>query len=374
VNSTETVTDDITSLVLRWAGRVVLVVAIAGSVWWARTGADEYTGPPKSREEALARALGSSENVSASDRYVDGFWRRQDMVAPGFRSMRVVHELLLVNEVVEGPRWHLPGGCCYIDPAQLADPVIGAGALPAVFAEPERAGYRFEFIGRNATVAYQTTVTPYQSYVYIAWPQADGVGPYVFALHSDDKQVHYTTEWRVPSLLDPAVTDGVTPGESASADAQKPGLMSRLSAWGTRLRRRFWTSGNNVARAEERAIDDMRAFADAQNAFFLMLGARGYASVEALHNPGMLEGVPDMPALVGEDFTQVERDGYRYTFVGERLTEGGQPRLFQDFSYVAVPIGSGPPGRRSFAIHPDSVVRVRADGTAASLIDPPLGR
>lgn len=355
--------DDATALPLRLAVRALLVVAIAAGIWWARTGADEYTASPTSRQ----RLAGSSENVTATERYVDSFWQRQRMLAPEFRSMRVVHELMLVGEAAEGPRGWISSG--YIDPAQLADPVIGAGALPAVFAETERAGYRFEFIGRSPSVSYQTAVTPYTSFTYIAWPEADGVPPYVFALHSDDHQVHYTTEWRVPSLLDPMVTEGATGNGSESPEVTRPGLLSGVSAWGARLRRRFWTSGRNVARAEARAIDDLRRFAAAQNALFLMLGARGYASVEALVNPGILEGVPDMPSLVDEDFTQVERDGYRYTFTGERLTQGGEPRLYQDYHYVAEPVGDGPPGRRSFAIYPDNVVRARADGIAPSASD-----
>ena len=43
-----------------------------------------------------------------------------------------------------------------------------------------------------------------------------------FALYSEDSQVHYTTEARVPTMLDPVVTDGAVPVESdVSVEAPK---------------------------------------------------------------------------------------------------------------------------------------------------------
>jgi hypothetical protein len=366
------VSDEVNALPLRWVVRVLFVVALVGSVWWARTGADEYTAPPKSPEEAIQRVLGSSENFTAFQRYVDGFWQRESLLAPEFRSIRVVHELMLVSAATESP-WGVGSGGGYIDPALMGTPEIGQGALPEVFAESPRGGYRFDFVGRDPSVSYETSVTPYRSFVYVAWPESEAVGPYTFALHSTDRKIHYTTEDRVPSTLDPTVTDGMPlDGDESVKDGHKPGLMGRVSAWGTRMRRRFLTSGSDVAAAEARAVNDLRAFAAAEDALFLMLGARGFSSVQALNNPGVLEGVPAMAPLLDEDFTEHERDGYRYTFTGERLTEGGQPRLYRDYSYVAVPVGDNPAGRRSFAIYPDGVIRVRTDRTPPLLIDPPL--
>jgi len=52
--------------------------------------------------------------------------------------------------------------------------------------------------------------------------------------------------------------------------------------------------------------------------------------------------------------------------VEELRIDSGNPHV------VAVPVGDGPPGRGGFAIYPDEVVRVRADGNAPLLIDPPL--
>jgi hypothetical protein len=367
------VSEDVKTPPLRWAVGALFVLALLASVWWARTGADEYTGPPKSREEAVARVLGSSENFTAFQRYVDGYWHRASLIAPQFRSMRVVHELLLVSEVYDGPHGQRLGDGGYIDPAQMGDPTIGEGALPEVFAESSRGGYRFDFIGRDASIGYEASVTPYKSFVYVAWPESDAVGQYTFALHSSDKKIHYTTEDRVPGTLDPTVTDGMPlDGDASVADVKSPGIMSRVSAWGARLRRRFFTSGSDVAAAEARVVNDLRTFAAAQDTLFLMLGARGFASIEALNNPGTLEGVPDLAPLLDEEFLEYERDGYRYTFTGERLTEGGEPRLYRDYSYVALPNGDSPAGRRSFAIYPDGVIRVRTDGNPPLLIDPPL--
>lgn len=366
--STTTVSDEAKALALRWGVKFLLVVGFAASVWWARTGADEYTGPAKPPRP--------TENFSASSTYVSSFAQRENMLAPGFRAMRVVHELLIISDLYAGPRGQRLGGG-YIDPAVMAEPTVGEGRLPDVFAESPRAGYHFEFIGSDPTIHYETAVIPYRSFVYIASPESDAVSQYTFALYSEDSQVHYTTEARVPTMLDPAVTDGAAPVESeapAEVTTKKPGLLSRMSAWGARLRRRFSTSGNDVARAEARAIDDLRTFAAAQNTFFLMLGARGYASVEALIDPGSLEGVPDMTPFVDQEFIEQERDGYRYTFTGERLTNAGQPWVYRDYSYVALPVGLGTPDRRSFAIYSDNVVRVRTDGTAPLLIDPPVNR
>jgi hypothetical protein len=302
---------------------------------------------------------------------VDGFRQRESLLAPEFRSMRVVHELLLVSEATRIPWGAGPAG--YIDPALMAQPEIGQGALPDVFAESPRGGYRFDFIGRDPAISYESSVTPYRSFVYIAWPESEAVGQYTFALHSADRRIHYTSENRIPSTLDPTVTDGMPlDGDESVKAATKPGVMSRLAAWATRLQRRFSSSGNDVAGAEARAVGDLRAFAVAQDTLFMMLGARGFASVEALNNPGLLRGVPEIAPLIDADFTESDRDGYRYTFTGERLTQGGQPRLYRDYSFVAVPIGDGPAGRRSFAVYPDGVVRVRSDGKIPLLIDPPL--
>ena len=359
--------DEAKALAVRWGVKVLLVVAFAASIWWARTGADSYTGPAKPPR---------TESVAASGTYVSRFAERENMLAPQFRSMRVVHELLMISDLYASPggqRLGDSGG--YIDPGFMADPTIGAGKLPDVFMESPRAGYNFEFLGSDPTIRYQTEIIPYRSFVYLASPESEAVSPYTFALYSQDSQVHYTTEARMPTMLDPVVTDGAAPvdsGVSAEATPKKPGLLSRMMAWAARFRQSFSTSGNDAARAEERAINDLRTFAAAQNTFFLMLGARGYASVEALIDPGSLEGVPDMTPFVDEQFSEQERDGYRYTFNGERLTNAGQPWVYRDYSYVALPIGNRPPDRRSFAIYPDNVVRVRTDGNPPLLIDPPL--
>ena len=46
--------------------------------------------------------------------------------------------------------------------------------------------------------------------------------------------------------------------------------------------------------------------------------------------------------------------------------------MYRDYSYVAIPVGESLAARRSFAIYPDGVVRVRTDGNPPLLIDPPL--
>jgi hypothetical protein len=310
--------------------------------------------------------------------------KRERAVRPEFRKMRVIHEMLMVADAVDAAR----GREGYMDPASLTsgDRFFGRG-LTKEFAEPVRGGYVFEFIGKESPSTFHETpddceprqerAPRYTSYVYVARPESEATGPYTFALYSETARIHYTKDGRIPTTIDPSVSDGVSAldedPEPASSGSNS-GILSRLWAGLTRFRSRTSSSGSDVARGEDRAIEDLRAFAAAQDVFFVKLGTRGYGSVEALTNPGSLEGVPDIPPFLDRDFAREVRDGYRFTFAGEQDTEGGYPQFYRDYRYVAVPVGDSPAGRRSFAVYDDRVVRYRTDGTAPLKIDPVVGR
>ena len=331
----------------------------------------------------MARVFGPGENVEAYSKDASAASQRQHLVAPEFRGLRVIHEMLMVADAEENSRG--PQG--YPDPVTMSggERLFGHG-LPKEFGETSRGGYRFDFIGKEAASVFhevddesenRAPIPRYVSYVYVATPESDATGPYTFALHSEDGLIHYTKDGRTPSVLDPSVSDGVdyaSEGTSAPASAPgRPGLLSRL--WGgiTGLQHRIGGSGTDAGSdSEERVINDLRAFASAEELFFNTFGARGYGSVEALTNPGSLEGVPESAPFVSQAFTHDVRYGYRFTFVGEQETEGGQPRLYRNYGYVAIPVGDGPASRRSFAVYDDNVVRARTDSAPPTEIDPAL--
>jgi hypothetical protein len=130
-----------------------------------------------------------------------------------------------------------------------------------------------------------------------------------------------------------------------------------------------------MAYHEERAIGDLRRFAVAEEAFFATVAGQGYASPEVLSDPAMLEGAPPIGPFLERSFTQRVREGYQFTFTGvDPIGASGQAVLFRDYSYVAVPVGNGLAGRRSFGLFSDGVVRVRGDGSPPEKSDRMLGQ
>jgi hypothetical protein len=115
-------------------------------------------------------------------------------------------------------------------------------------------------------------------------------------------------------------------------------------------------------------------FSTAEQAFQATLGGRGYGSPQVLSDPSLLPGRPPIQSFVDRSFTQDVREGYQFSFIGQNPSDGrGAAQLYADYMYVAVPVGNGPAGRRSFAVSSDGVIRFRADGVAPQKDDQILG-
>jgi hypothetical protein len=73
--------------------------------------------------------------------------------------------------------------------------------------------------------------------------------------------------------------------------------------------------------------------------------------------------MPPIQSFVDRSFTQDAGAGYQFSFIGQNPSDGkGATQLYADYMYVAVPVGNGPAGRRSFAVSSDGVIRFRTDG------------
>jgi hypothetical protein len=96
----------------------------------------------------------------------------------------------------------------------LADPQTFAALnmsplLRAVFAQQERHGYTFEFIGEGKTLlegALQPLGAVYTSFVYVAHPQASTAGARTFALFPDGR-IFWTNAHRPPTRDDSEIAD-----------------------------------------------------------------------------------------------------------------------------------------------------------------------
>jgi hypothetical protein len=302
-------------------------------------------------------------------------------LAPEFRQMRVVHELMMIRSVEIQFQASIGNGH-YVDPALLAAspdraPMPGL-SLPAEFALPSRGGYRFEFSGDREGRAFMEEFNPaYASFVYVATPEpGQSEHEYTFALYSDTGRIHYATDGRVPTPQDPSVTDRVAaeaPERIKEIEAQpnEDSLMTRLrntinSFLGSALVR-----DSELAFHEDRALKDLRAFAAAQHAFLAMTVERGYGSPVVLSEPTILPGVPPLPPFLDRSFLQDVREGYHFTFEGDNPTSGtGAATLYRDYRYAAQPVGDGPANRRSFAVYSDGVIRVRSDAEIPERSDP----
>ena len=309
---------------------------------------------------------------------------RQRALAPQFKNMQVVHELMMINSAELRFQASVGNGR-YVDPAMLVmDPsnqgLEGIRILPPSFIAEARGGYRFEFIGSGKGETFFEEFNPgYSSYVYVAYPESDAVGPYTFALVSETARVHYRTDGRVPDGFDASVTDSVA-AESAPRIAGVPPAPNETSkeSWLRQLINRFLGSAvmgeAQLAYHEDRAIKDLRVFVSAQEAFLASVGLQGYGTPEVLSDPSIV-GIRyrEIPPFIEGYFTQDVREGYRFTFEGTSPVHNGDMTVYPDYTYTATPVGDGPANRRSFAVRPDGLIRFRKDGTPPQTSDTILG-
>ncbi len=322
------------------------------------------------------------EEFTAQARVVGEIMRQQRTLAPEFRGVRVVTELLMVRTAEFSFQASMGNGQ-YIDPARLADgaTVPADVGLPPQYAAPSRGGYRFTFtgIGEPGKPLFEELSPSYHEFAYVAAPEPGESSAYRFAFLSRSGKIHYTKDGRIPTDGDPTVTDSVVAEapkvmEEIRPSANETGLMSRLRTIVNAFVRSKPAQDAKVAYHEDRAIRDLRVFVAAQQALFSMVAMPGYGTPEVLADPSILPGCPMMRPLVDRSFTQDVREGYRFTFVGRQPSVGtGQAALYADYAYTAVPIGDGPSTRRSFAVFPDGVIRFREDAAPPDKSDRMLG-
>jgi hypothetical protein len=340
-------------------------------------GVPELTGFP----EGVPRSV---EEFAAQAQQIGAIVARQRRLAPEFRGMRVVNEMMMVDQA-EVQFQASVGNGLYVDPAELTDhsslpPDFGIMTLPPPFAQPSRGGYRFSFSGENEGKPFSDAYgRAYHRYVYLAQPEPGQTGPYAFALRSETGKIHYTTDGRLPTETDPAVTDRVATEAPAlikevAPESTDDDVATKLKALINRFLGSKTVQDSQLAFHENRAIKDLQVFSTAQQAFQATLGGRGYGSPQVLSDPSLLPGRPPIQSFVDRSFTQDVREGYQFSFTGQNPTDGkGVAQLYADFTYVAVPVGNGPIGRRSFAVSGDGVIRFRTDGAPPQKDDQILG-
>jgi len=351
------------------AGAAVPVIGLASWIFTSRPASELTAGPQKSpMMEAAAQAQA---------REVVDFMVRRGALAPEFRDLKVVHELLMIGSAEQQFQVSVGDGR-YVDPAMLADrnkvPVaMGGMALPAEFALASRGGYRFVFTGEDEGPTFAIAFQPaYSSFVYLAVPETGESGPYSFALTSQTGRVHWA-KGRAPTASDPAVTDlepRTTPGAPAKIDSASGGALGWLRSLVTKEP----VKSAPPSREEQAAVDDLRKFAAAENTCYATLG--GYGSPGVLSEPSTLPGAPGIRAFLDRSFLEPVRGGYQFSFVpGEPGAKSPASRmgeaLYRDFVYVAIPVGD-PAGRRSFTVFSDAAIHFRTDSAAPQKTDPVL--
>jgi len=350
------------------AGTAVPVIALASWIFTSRPASELTAGPQKSPMiEAAAQAQA---------REVVDFIARRGALAPEFRDLKIVHELLMIGAAEQHFQVSIGDGR-YVDPAMLADrnkvSVQMEGiALPAEFAQPSRGGYRFRFTGEDEGPTFSIAFQPaYSSFVYLAVPETGESRPYSFALMSQTGRVHWA-KGRSPTASDPAVTD-LEPRNTTETLA-KGDANSGVMGWVRSLVTKELPKSAPPSSAEQAAVDDLRKFAAAQNTCRATLG--GYGSPGVLSEPSTLPGTPGIRAFLDRSFLEHVRGGYQFSFVpGEPGVQSpASPMgeaLYRDFVYVAIPVGDAA-GRRSFTVFSDGAIRFRTDSTAPNKADPVL--
>jgi hypothetical protein len=351
------------------AGTALPVIGIA---WWivSSSPAAELTAGPQTSPMVEAAA-------QAQAREIVDFIARRGALAPEFRDLKVVHELLMIGSAEQQFQVSVGDGR-YVDPAMLADrnkvpSAMGGVALPAEFALPSRGGYRFIFTGEDEGPTFSIAFQPaYSSFVYLAVPETGESRPYSFALMSQTGRVHWA-KGRTPTASDPTVTDQeprATPGATAKSGADSGGVMGWLRGLVTKPP----VKSAPPAPQEQAAVDDLRKFAAAENTCRATLG--GYGSPGVLSEPSTLPGTPGIRAFLDRSVLDHVRGGYQFSFIpGEPGVQSpASPMgeaLYRDFVYVALPVGD-PAGRRSFTVFSDGAIHFRTDGVAPQRTDPVL--
>lgn len=349
-------------------------------------------------DPTLRRASGEAlpaAHVAALRREIDDRVRalnrragRLKKMAPRFRDDVVANELLdYFDGSIDFMESYTASGY-WLPPATLTtlprNPQLDAHGpkLPERFSQPERHGYRFQFTGDDCSRRSDRHWIPYdlcRGGVYTALPVT--AGPASFALHLPSGRIYFRADGQPPTPDDPTIANmqpshagdlPVDPPDVTTDDPDAKPWFGMLAALFERAFGPGGSAGAIVEIHEGKAVEDLRAYAQAQYAFSGTLGGGRYGSLAVLTKADVAAGA--LPPFLPEYFDQPLRLGYRFEATG-RASADRSPYgpLLVDFVYVARPVEPGPAGRRSLAVFADFSIHVTSEPRAPTTKDPPLG-
>ena len=374
----------------RWLG-VAAGVGLVGLIWvgWQRNH-PAPTSTSRSVSTPVA-ASGSGEDFMRLADDAKAKAARMKLIAPDFRTDPIVNQLYDYRQAAAVFPSSVGGGG-FMSPERLSDAAFFEAIhtrpyLPPTFAQSERDGYRFDFVGANCT-----GTNPYlaflgnlcKSFAYVARPLRGTRSKRSYALLSSDFRVHYRHDGAMPTPQDLTVDNpGPTTVEVAKAEAQpKPeeptGLLVsvRRAATGV-IDQALGRRQVEIQLHESSAIEDLRVLSAAENAFNSSIGEGRYAAPEQLADEETFASLSIQPYLPAT-FVQPRRQGYQFEFVGQNgMTPVGPLAslglLYDSFVYVARPIEPGPSGQRTFAVYPNGRVFVTRERRVPTSSDEQVG-
>lgn len=374
----------------RWLG-VAAVVALASVIWfgWQR---NHPTPTSTARVSTPVAAPGAGEDFMRLADDVRAKTARTKLIAPDFRADPIVNQLYDYRQAAAVFPSSLGGGG-FMSPERLSDAAFFEAIhtrpyLPPVFAQPERDGYRFDFVGGTCT-----GTNPYlaflgnlcKSFAYVARPLRGTRSKRSYALLSSDFRVHYRNDGAMPTPQDPTVDNTApstavdVPKAEARPQPEEPtGLLASLRRAATGvIDKALGRTQAEVQLHESSATEDLRVLSAAENAFNSSIGEGRYAAPEQLADEETFASLSIQPFLPAT-FVQPRRQGYEFEFVGQNGVTPVGPLaslglLYDSFVYVARPIEPGPAGQRTFAVYPNGRVFVTRERRVPTSSDEQLG-
>lgn len=393
-----------------WIGVAVGIALVVGSLWfgWTSTHRAPTIEPnvstpvaapdSKSSAPALPAALGTvpapgvpgpptPADLDAGERSRIRMARMKS-VAAKFRTDPIVTQLYDYRQAAAVFPSSVGGGG-FMSPERLSNAAFFAAIhtrpyLPPAFAQPERDGYRFDFIGEDCTgtnpyLAFLVNLC--KSFVYVARPLRGAPSKRSYALVSADFRVHYRDKGGMPTLQDPRV-DNTTPSPAVEMPKAEPRPQPKesaglLASLGDLIDQALGRKQAEVQLHESNVIQDLRTFSAAENLFHSTIGEGRYAAPEQLADAepfASLDIQPFLPAF----FRQPLRQGYQFEFVGQKGVTPVGPLaplglLHESFVYLARPIEPGPEGRRTFALYQDGRVFATSEPRVPTTRDKQVG-
>ena len=367
------------------AATAVIAGLVVFQVWWMNRPAPPTLDPRSTQRmiDEMIQRIGDAQRVQMA--YMKS-------VSPAFRANPVVAQLFLFD--MAQVRYTSGFGMGrFAKPERLTDTELWERfrmppPLPPQFAEFQRGGYQFDFMGETCGPMKGNMSAPENDcdgFVYAARPIDEPGAPkgrFAFALFTQDGKIHYRKDGDMPLADDPTV-DNVEASSHADlvngGGPEPPGIVSRFRAATMAFIERLMGNkpgSTEVNAAESGALKDLRAVAAAENEFSAM-AAGTYVPPEVLADPKMFAPIKMAPLLPGY-FAQSVRLGYAFEFSGDAHPVGFgsfdwiSPQ-YTWFVYVARPVQPGPPGRRTLAVYPDGVVFATNEDRVPTRQDTALG-